>query len=50
MIALAERAENHLEREKQKMSQRSGKTQTGLENRASKRNRINEAKQKYAGD
>jgi len=48
MIGLAERAEAYMEQEQQKMQQRSGETHTGLENRASKRQRINEAKQEYA--
>jgi len=48
MIGLAERAEAYVQQEQQQMAQRGGNTKTGLENRQSKRERINEAKQEYA--
>ncbi len=50
VIHLAEQAENYLKQQQQRAAQRGGKTQTGLENRASKQNRINNAIQKHTGE
>lgn len=46
-IRLAEHAEAYVKQE-QRNRQRGNRTETGLENRASKRERIQAAKQKYA--